>query len=508
MYISIYRIAHIRLGKPSIFRSFKEISQGKNISAQDLNNQKSPKINIKDNTRFSIDTERNHKRTIKLTYKLRKGSLPVQPINLENNNLNEEQPLRYPSTIKGKINSNDTNLYEAENTLKKKNKTIKLCKGIQSFKQSPNTSRTKEYANKLESEDKKGGENLINEMLTSRKNIENECNYKTNIFLNTERDNIKNVIHTHINNRDNNNRDNNKIITLTKRIAPNFCKRRRSGIALLIHSKNVNNSKIKKSFKEIKSLNQSSFTSKNFSKEHITNQYVVSNYNYKRESKSNKSIGFTEDSCNKKSLSKLRSPHDVIIRFNFDSLNLLNIKNNNNGILEVIDAIKKSWNESKCPPITTVSFYRIGKLLGKGAFGKVNLGIHKLSGKLVALKSITKKVMTDEHSKNKVLREVSIWGQLQHKSIIRLYESFESKKHILYVSELCSGGDLLTYVRKRRKLKEKVAKFILKHILDGLYYCHSKGILHRDIKLDNILLNSEGMIKVDFHYKIRLEILV
>ena len=125
-----------------------------------------------------------------------------------------------------------------------------------------------------------------------------------------------------------------------------------------------------------------------------------------------------------------------------------------------------------------------------------------------SLKSITKKVMTDEHSKNKVLREVSIWGQLQHKSIIRLYESFESKKHILYVSELCSGGDLLTYVRKRRKLKEKVAKFILKHILDGLYYCHSKGILHRDIKLDNILLNSEGMIKVDFHYKIRLEILV
>ena len=104
---------------------------------------------IKDNTRFSIDTERNHKRTIKLTYKLRKGSLPVQPMNLENN-LNEEQSLRYPSTIKGKINSNNNNLYEVENTLKKKNKTIKLCKGIQSFKQSPNTSCSKEYANKLE----------------------------------------------------------------------------------------------------------------------------------------------------------------------------------------------------------------------------------------------------------------------------------------------------------------------------------------------------------------------
>lgn len=77
-----------------------------------------------------------------------------------------------------------------------------------------------------------------------------------------------------------------------------------------------------------------------------------------------------------------------------------------------------------------------------------------------------------------------------------LYESFESEKHILYVEELCAGGDLLTYVRKRRKLKESVAKFIMKQILDGLYYCHSKSILHRDIKLDNILLNGKGDIKV------------
>lgn len=67
------------------------------------------------------------------------------------------------------------------------------------------------------------------------------------------------------------------------------------------------------------------------------------------------------------------------------------------------------------------------------------------------------------------------------------------------MEELCAGGDLLTYVRKRRRLKENVAKFILKQILDGLYYCQNKNILHRDIKLDNILLNNEGDIKVNFH---------
>ncbi len=135
-------------------------------------------------------------------------------------------------------------------------------------------------------------------------------------------------------------------------------------------------------------------------------------------------------------------------------------------------------------------------MLGKGAFGKVSLGIHKLSGKFVAIKSITKQLMKDESSKNKVLREVAIWEQLSHPSVIRLYETFESDKHLLYVQELCAGGDLLTYVRKRRRLKERVAKFVLKQILDGLYYCHSKNILHRDVKLDNILLNSEGNIKI------------
>jgi len=62
--------------------------------------------------------------------------------------------------------------------------------------------------------------------------------------------------------------------------------------------------------------------------------------------------------------------------------------------------------------------------------------------------------------------------------------------------EVCGSGDLLTYVRRRRKLKEDVAKHMFKQIIEGLRYCHSKNILHRDIKLDNILLNSEGDIKI------------
>lgn len=62
--------------------------------------------------------------------------------------------------------------------------------------------------------------------------------------------------------------------------------------------------------------------------------------------------------------------------------------------------------------------------------------------------------------------------------------------------ELMSGGDLLSYVRKRRQLKEDVAKSVFKQIVHAIDYCHEKGILHRDIKLDNILLTIDGGVKL------------
>lgn len=147
-------------------------------------------------------------------------------------------------------------------------------------------------------------------------------------------------------------------------------------------------------------------------------------------------------------------------------------------------------------PPTTTMFYRVGRLLGKGAFGKVSLGMHRLTGKLVAIKCINKQCLTDEASKQKVMKEFAILKNLRHPNIIRLYESFESSKHILTVTELCTGGDLLNFVRQRKRLDEKLAKYVFKRLVLGLNHCHSKGVLHRDIKLDNILLNGAGELKI------------
>lgn len=135
-------------------------------------------------------------------------------------------------------------------------------------------------------------------------------------------------------------------------------------------------------------------------------------------------------------------------------------------------------------------------MLGRGAFGKVNLAMHKLVRKLVALKSLNKEALTDEVQKAKLMKEVNLLLKLRQNNVVKIYETIETQKHIIIVMELCAGGDLLNYVRKRRRLKEPFAQKIFRQIIDGLSYIHSKNIAHRDIKLDNILLDGKGNVKI------------
>ncbi len=147
-------------------------------------------------------------------------------------------------------------------------------------------------------------------------------------------------------------------------------------------------------------------------------------------------------------------------------------------------------------PPTTLDYYKITKLIGKGAFGKVTLATHKLTGKLVAIKTIDKSYMKDDFSRRKVMQEVYILKKIRHPNVIRLLEVFESPKHFLMVMEYASDGDLLQFVKKKRRLTEPVAKFIFKQIVYGLAHIHSRSVLHRDVKLDNILIDSNNVIKI------------
>jgi serine/threonine protein kinase len=112
------------------------------------------------------------------------------------------------------------------------------------------------------------------------------------------------------------------------------------------------------------------------------------------------------------------------------------------------------------------------------------------------MKSLPIQYLSTKANKDKLHNEIEILRMLKHGNVIRLYETFKAKNLLIIVLELCSGGDLLDYIKKRKTIAEPVAKVAFKQILKAVGYCHSKGIAHRDIKLENILINEEGDIKL------------
>ena len=158
--------------------------------------------------------------------------------------------------------------------------------------------------------------------------------------------------------------------------------------------------------------------------------------------------------------------------------------------------IKEYYKQNLCYPNTDLSFYKYGRVIGRGAFGKVNIGLNILTGRIVAIKSFNKKNLVNESAKNKILYETNLMRGLWHPSVTKILETFECENYMLIIMEYISGGNLQNFVKKRRKLCEKTAKILFRQIIQGIRYIHSRGIVHRDIKLENILLDLNNIIKI------------
>jgi serine/threonine protein kinase len=157
--------------------------------------------------------------------------------------------------------------------------------------------------------------------------------------------------------------------------------------------------------------------------------------------------------------------------------------------------IKQYYEKHKYYPYTNKNFYKYGRLLGKGAFGKVNIALHLATGRLVAIKSFNKKKLTTKRAKRKIKTEIEALSKLRNPFCTQIYDYFETDTHILIVMEYVCG-DLLGYIRKRAKISESTAKIIFKQIIKGLQYIHKKKIVHRDIKLDNVLIDLTNTVKI------------
>ena len=159
--------------------------------------------------------------------------------------------------------------------------------------------------------------------------------------------------------------------------------------------------------------------------------------------------------------------------------------------------IKNYYKKFQSYPPTTINFYKYGRLIGQGAFGKVNIGLNVLSGRVVAIKSFNKAKLTlNSENMKKILYETNLMQKLNHPNITKILEMFEDDKFIFIIMEYINGGNLFSFVKKRRKLTEKIAKILYKQIILGIKHIHSKNIVHRDIKLENILIDLNNTVKI------------
>jgi len=152
------------------------------------------------------------------------------------------------------------------------------------------------------------------------------------------------------------------------------------------------------------------------------------------------------------------------------------------------------WRQTKAAEFfafkTPVDFYRIKYKIGKGCFGKVYLATQLLTGCDVALKVIAKTNIKNKDTRRKIEKEVAILKQVNsHRAVIKLLEVFEDEASVYLVFEHLPNGDLVQYFKKKPLFEEpELAPFFMK-VLRGVRYLHANRILHRDLKLDNILLD-------------------
>ncbi|CAM0950475.1 unnamed protein product [Alopecurus aequalis] len=140
--------------------------------------------------------------------------------------------------------------------------------------------------------------------------------------------------------------------------------------------------------------------------------------------------------------------------------------------------------------------YEMGRLLGKGAFGKVHYAKNLDSNLSVAIKMLEKEKVLKVGLSEQVRREITTMRLVEHKSIVQLHEVMATRSKIYFVMEYMKGGELFDKVAKGGKLTEGAAHKYFQQLISAVDYCHSRGVYHRDLKPENLLLDENENLKV------------
>ncbi|KAF5339608.1 hypothetical protein D9611_011471 [Ephemerocybe angulata] len=162
---------------------------------------------------------------------------------------------------------------------------------------------------------------------------------------------------------------------------------------------------------------------------------------------------------------------------------------------QLANAYNELGKELSSSKIRVVGNYTLGKVIGEGAYGKVRLGTHRLTSTRVAIKQIPKAMSAS------LTREIHHHRQLHHPHVTQMFEVIATESSIWIVTELCSGGELFDYLVEKERLPEDETKIIFGQLCLAVAYLHDNGIVHRDLKLENVLLDERCRVKLgDFGF--------
>ncbi|KAI9355817.1 kinase-like domain-containing protein [Pilaira anomala] len=176
--------------------------------------------------------------------------------------------------------------------------------------------------------------------------------------------------------------------------------------------------------------------------------------------------------------------------------------------------IEHNRNEPRTSTLSCIDNYEFHRSLGKGSMGKVKLGVHIVTGEKVAVKIVrranfqingfgsngkpkTKEQMLKEKAKEetrelRTIREAHIMMLLRHPHIVQLKNLVAIGPYFYILMDYVNGGQLLHYIVKRQKLSEPHARHFSRQIMSALDYMHRNSIVHRDLKIENILIDKSG----------------
>ncbi|KAJ7218870.1 hypothetical protein B0H12DRAFT_327087 [Mycena haematopus] len=143
--------------------------------------------------------------------------------------------------------------------------------------------------------------------------------------------------------------------------------------------------------------------------------------------------------------------------------------------------------------------YTLSKTLGAGSMGKVKLATHNITGEKLAVKILPRTTSTapkDASKETRTLREAALSMLLHHPYICGMREMIVHQHHYYMIFEYVNGGQMLDYIISHGRLRERVARKFARQIASALDYCHRNNVVHRDLKIENILISQSGNIKI------------